>query len=76
MKPVVYFSAAGFSILLSIYLFFFGSAANHESAALFVGLWAPTIIGLGIYKTLLGILDEMCCAHKRIESRQTKEIGR
>jgi asparagine N-glycosylation enzyme membrane subunit Stt3 len=76
MKPTVYFVAAGVSILLSIYLFLFGTTANHESMAIFVGLWAPTIIGIGIFNTLLGILDEMCCAHKRIEERQTKQHDR
>ncbi|ACF45249.1 MAG: hypothetical protein OQK66_07320 [Prosthecochloris sp.] len=72
MKPIVYFIGAGLSILLSIYLFIFGTSANHESMAIFVGLWAPTIIGLGVFNTLLGILDEMCCAHRRIEDRQTR----
>lgn len=71
MKPLYYFVAAGISILLSIYVFIFGTAPNHELIAIFIGLWAPTIICLGIFNTLLGILDEMCCAHKRIEERQT-----
>lgn len=70
MKPHYYFIAATFSILLSIYIFIFGTAANHELVAIFIGLWAPTIIAMGIFSTLLGILDEMCCAHKRIEGRQ------
>jgi len=72
MKPIVYFIGAGLSILLSIYMFIFGTWANHEMIAIFIGLWAPTIIGIGIFNTLIGILDEMCCAHKRIEDRQTK----
>ncbi len=73
MKPIVYFIGAGISLLLSIYIFIFGSGANHEIIAVFVGLWAPTIIGIGIFNTLLSILDEMCCAHRRIEDRQTKQ---
>lgn len=70
MKPYVYFIGATLSILLSIYVFIFGSSENHEQVAIFIGLWAPTIIGVGIFNTLIGILDEMCCAHKRIESGQ------
>lgn len=73
MKPIIYFIGAGISILLSIYIFIFGTWANHEIIAVFVGMWAPTIIGIGIFNTLLGILDEMCCAHRRIEDRQTKQ---
>ncbi|NTW68687.1 MAG: hypothetical protein HGB23_02415 [Chlorobiaceae bacterium] len=71
MKPLYYFISATLSILLSIYIFIFGTGVNHELIAIFIGLWAPTIIALGIFNTLLGILDEMCCAHKRIEGRQT-----
>ncbi|EAT59582.1 hypothetical protein G9409_03800 [Chlorobium sp. BLA1] len=71
MKPLYYFLTATLSILLSIYIFIFGTGVNHELIAIFIGLWAPTIIALGIFNTLLGILDEMCCAHKRIEGRQT-----
>ncbi|MCW8796649.1 MAG: hypothetical protein OQK67_06250 [Chlorobium sp.] len=73
MKPIVYFVGAGISILLSIYIFIFGTAANHQLIAVFIGLWAPTIIGIGIFNTLLGIHDEMCCAHRRIEDRQAKD---
>ncbi len=71
MKSHYYFIGAALSILLSIYIFIFGTGANHEMIAIFIGLWAPTIICLGVFNTLLGILDEMCCAHKRIEGRQT-----
>jgi len=71
MKPLYYFLTATLSILLSIYIFIFGTGVNHELIAIFIGLWAPTIIALGIFNTLLGILDEMCYAHKRIEGRQT-----
>ena len=70
MKPHFYFIAATLSILLSIYIFIFGTGANHELIAIFIGLCAPTIIAVGIFNTLLGILDEMCCAHKRIEDGQ------
>ncbi|MEI6848367.1 MAG: hypothetical protein WCK32_10205 [Chlorobiaceae bacterium] len=70
MKPAYYFIGATLSILFSIYIFIFGSGINHELIAIFIGLWAPTIICLGIFNTLIGILDEMCCAHKRIEGRQ------
>ena len=71
MKPSYYFIGAALSILLSIYMFIFGSGANSQLIAIFIGLWAPTIICLGIFNTLLSIHDEMCCAHKRIEERQT-----
>ena len=71
MKPIYYFMAATFSILLSIYVFIFGTSTNHEMLGIFIGLWAPTIICVGIFNTLFGILDEMCCAHKRIEEGQS-----
>lgn len=71
MKPLYYIIAAGLSILLSIYVFIFGTGANSQLIAIFIGLWAPTIICLGILITLMNIHDEMCCAHKRIEDRQT-----
>ncbi|MEI8032461.1 MAG: hypothetical protein WCH05_03855 [Chlorobiaceae bacterium] len=76
MKSHYYFIAASVAILLSIYVFIFGKGVNHELIAIFIGLWAPTIIALGIFNTLLGILDEMCCAHKRIEGRQTGDTER
>ncbi|NTU68421.1 MAG: hypothetical protein HGB02_06035 [Chlorobiaceae bacterium] len=71
MKPLYYIVAAGLSILLSIYVFIFGTGANSQLIAIFIGLWAPTIICLGILNTLMNIHDEMCCAHKRIEDRQS-----
>ncbi len=71
MKPTYYLIAAALSILLSIYVFIFGTAANSHEMAIFIGLWAPTIICLGIFNILMNIHDEMCCAHKRIEGRQT-----
>ena len=57
MKSHYYFIGATLSILLSIYLFIFGTGVNHELIAIFIGLWAPTIICIGIFNTLLGILD-------------------
>jgi hypothetical protein len=71
MKPIFYLVAAALSILLSIYVFLFGTSANSQLIAIFIGLWAPTIICLGIFNILMNIHDEMCCAHKRIENRQT-----
>ncbi|TCD48114.1 hypothetical protein [Chlorobium sp. N1] len=70
MKPHYYFIAATLSILLSIHVFIFGTGANHELVAIFIGLWAPTIVAVGIFNTLLSIHDEMCSAHRRIEDRQ------
>ncbi|KAA6233224.1 hypothetical protein [Chlorobium phaeovibrioides] len=70
MNPMYYFIGATLSILLSIYVFIFGTGGNHELVGIFIGLWAPTIIAIGIFNTLLGIHDEMCCAHRRIEGRQ------
>ncbi len=71
MKPLYYIIAAALSILLSIYVFIFGTGANSQLIAIFIGLWAPTIICMGVFNILLNIHDEMCCAHKRIEDRQT-----
>jgi len=71
MKPMYYIVAAVLSILLSIYVFIFGTGANSQLIAIFIGLWAPTIIAFGIFNILMNIHDEMCCAHKRIEDRQT-----
>jgi hypothetical protein len=71
MKPLYYIVGAGLSILLSIYVFVFGTGANSQMIAIFIGLWAPTIISLGVFNILMNIHDEMCCAHKRIEDRQT-----
>ncbi|MDX2128695.1 MAG: hypothetical protein SFU91_06625 [Chloroherpetonaceae bacterium] len=59
MKPIFYFLAAGLSIVLSIYLFFFGQSQNHESIAIFIGLWAPTILAIGIYNELINIYQEI-----------------
>ncbi len=45
----VYYGGVFGSILLSLGLFFSGK--KHE--AIFVGLWAPTILNLGLYNKLL-----------------------
>jgi hypothetical protein len=45
----VYYAGVAGSILLSIGLFLSGK--KHEG--LFVGLWAPTILNLGLYNKLL-----------------------
>jgi hypothetical protein len=71
MKPLYYIVGALLSILLSIYVFIFGTGANSQLIAIFIGLWAPTIISFGVFNILMNIHDEMCCAHKRIEDRQT-----
>ena len=46
----VYLAATGASILLSLVLYLTGK----KQAAQFVGLWAPTIINLGLFAKLLG----------------------
>ena len=46
----VYLAATGVSILLSLLLYLTGK----KQAAQFVGLWAPTIINLGLFEKLLG----------------------
>lgn len=45
-----YVAATGASILLAIALY----AAGRKQAATFVGLWAPTIINLGLFLRLAG----------------------
>ena len=45
----VYLAATGASILLSLFLYLTGK----KQAAQFVGLWAPTIINLGLFAKLL-----------------------
>jgi hypothetical protein len=45
-----YLAATGASILLSLFLYLTG----RKQAAQFVGLWAPTIINLGLFAKLLG----------------------
>lgn len=50
----VYYAGVAGSILLSIGLFLSGK--KHEG--LFVGLWAPTILNLGLYNKLLNPSQE------------------
>jgi hypothetical protein len=45
-----YVAATGASILLAIGLY----ASGRKQAATFVGLWAPTIINLGLFLRLAG----------------------
>ncbi|NTV47366.1 MAG: hypothetical protein HGB11_12795 [Chlorobiales bacterium] len=72
MKPIYYFVGVGVSILLSIYMFVFGTGPNHENVAIFIGLWAPTIIGLGIYNELLNIYEEMLRQRKELEDEDSR----
>ncbi len=44
-----YYGGVAGSILLSLFLYFTG----RKQAAIFVGLWAPTILNLGLYNKLL-----------------------
>lgn len=69
MKPIYYFLGAGISIVLSIYLFVFATSPNHELAGIFVGLWAPTIIGIGIYNELISIYEEIVYQRKQREGK-------
>ncbi len=43
----LFLGAAGISFLLSVYLWFFAS----KEEGLFVGLWVPSILALGIFAT-------------------------
>jgi hypothetical protein len=70
MKPIYYFLGAGISIALSIYLFVFATSPNHELAGIFVGLWAPTIIAIGIYNELISIYEEIVYQRKQRENRE------
>lgn len=45
----VYYGGVFGSIILSLGLYFSG----RRQAAIFVGLWAPTILNLGLYNKLL-----------------------
>ena len=36
--------ASGLSMLLSIFLFFFGAVENNELYGIYVGLWVPSIM--------------------------------
>ncbi len=50
----VYYGGVAGSILLSLGLYLSGK----KSAAIFVGLWAPTILNLGLYNKLLRPSEE------------------
>ncbi|ACF13917.1 conserved hypothetical protein [Chloroherpeton thalassium ATCC 35110] len=75
MKPIYYFAGVAISILLSVYLFIFGSSPNHETVAIFIGLWAPTIIGLGVYNELLNIYEEMLRQRREMEEDRKKDAS-
>ncbi len=45
----VYYGGVAGSIVLSLCLYFTG----RKEAGIFVGLWAPTILNLGLYNKLL-----------------------
>ena len=45
----VYYGGVAGSILLSVFLYITG----RKEAGIFVGLWAPTILNLGLYNKLL-----------------------
>ena len=49
-----YYSGVFGSIALSILLYVFGK----KHAAIFVGLWAPTILNLGLYNKILRPSEE------------------
>ncbi|MBC8044670.1 MAG: hypothetical protein IAF08_14635 [Rhizobacter sp.] len=59
MKPIYYFLGVGISIVLSIYIFVFSTLPNREHVGIFIGLWAPTIMGVGIYNELANIYEEL-----------------
>ncbi len=44
-----YYGSVAGSIVLSLFLYFTG----RKQAAIFVGLWAPTILNLGLYNKML-----------------------
>lgn len=73
MKPIYYFAAAGLSIVLSIYMFVFGTSPNHEAVGVFIGLWAPTIIGIGIYNELINIYEELLLQRREREKERERE---
>ncbi len=49
MPSSVYFGGVFGSIILSLYMYLTG----RRQAAIFIGLWAPTILNLGLYSKLL-----------------------
>ncbi len=46
----LFLGAAFLSFLFSVSLWFGVVAADQKDAAIFVGLWVPSILALGIYK--------------------------
>ena len=50
INDAVFLGAAFLSFLLSVYLWF----TSSKEQGLFVGLWVPSIISLGIYFRLIG----------------------
>jgi hypothetical protein len=54
LTPQTYLGAVAGSIALSLAL----RAADKKEAANFVGLWAPTILNLGLYMKLLKPSEE------------------
>lgn len=76
MKPIYYFAAAGLSIVLSVYMFVFGTSPNHEAMGIFIGLWAPTIIGIGIYNELINIYEELRLQRRERERERELEKTR
>jgi hypothetical protein len=61
MPSTVYYGGVVGSIALSIGLYLSG----RKHSAIFVGLWAPTILNLGLYNKLL----------RPSEEPETKELG-
>ena len=49
---ILVLSASGLALLLSTYLYF----TSDKMTALYVGLWAPIILGFGIHIKLLRIV--------------------
>lgn len=70
MKPIYYFLGVGTSIVLSIYIFVFSALPNREHVGIFIGLWAPTIMGVGIYNELSNIYEEL----QRQRSERKEEL--
>lgn len=49
ISPSVYFAGMAGSIVLSLFLFL----AGKRQWSLFVGLWAPTILNMGLFNKIL-----------------------
>jgi hypothetical protein len=61
MPESIYYGGILASCLLSVALY----ASGRKSAAIFVGIWAPAILNLGIYAKLLRRIS-----HQTIERRR------